>query len=99
MWTSEVVHPKHLSTKKRTVHKILQGHILLIYLCIFSKTGRAVGRRTRVEEFMHLAMVACGSRLEETLTLVKSAVLFSQKKIKVHIFAEDLLIPQFQEKV
>ncbi|XP_077430194.1 glucoside xylosyltransferase 2 isoform X1 [Vanacampus margaritifer] len=63
-----------------------------------SKTGRAVGRRTRVEEFMHLAMVTCGNRLEETLTLVKSAVLFSLKKIKVHIFAEDILIPQFKEK-
>ncbi|XP_077386361.1 glucoside xylosyltransferase 2 isoform X3 [Festucalex cinctus] len=63
-----------------------------------SKTGRAVGRRTRVEEFMHLAMVTCGNRLEETLTLIKSAVLFSLKKIKVHIFAEDILIPQFKEK-
>ncbi|XP_061545103.1 glucoside xylosyltransferase 2 isoform X2 [Phycodurus eques] len=64
-----------------------------------SKEGRAVARRTRVEEVMHLAMVACGNRLEETLTLVKSAVLFNLKKIKFHIFAEDLLIPQFKEKV
>ncbi|XP_061545102.1 glucoside xylosyltransferase 2 isoform X1 [Phycodurus eques] len=64
-----------------------------------SKEGRAVARRTRVEEVMHLAMVACGNRLEETLTLVKSAVLFNLKKIKFHIFAEDLLIPQFKEKL
>ncbi|XP_077582029.1 glucoside xylosyltransferase 2 [Stigmatopora nigra] len=64
-----------------------------------SKGGRTVVRRTRVEEVMHLAMVACGHRLEETLTLVKSAVLFSLKKIKFHIFAEDILIPQFKEKL
>ncbi|XP_061901898.1 glucoside xylosyltransferase 2 isoform X2 [Entelurus aequoreus] len=48
---------------------------------------------------MHLAVVACGNRLEETLTLVKSAVLFSLKKIKFHIFADDLLTPQFKEKL
>ncbi|KAM9800045.1 glucoside xylosyltransferase 2 isoform X1 [Syngnathus typhle] len=61
------------------------------------KTGRATARRPRKEEFMHLAMVACGNRVEETSTLIKSAVLFSLKKIKVHIFAEDPLIPQFKE--
>ncbi|KAM9800047.1 glucoside xylosyltransferase 2 isoform X3 [Syngnathus typhle] len=63
------------------------------------KTGRATARRPRKEEFMHLAMVACGNRVEETSTLIKSAVLFSLKKIKVHIFAEDPLIPQFKEMV
>ena len=56
-------------------------------------------KRTRAEEFMHLAVVACGSRLDETLTMVKSALLFSLKKIKFHIFAEDPLAPQFEERV
>lgn len=73
-------------------------------LCAFfsklqSKAGRPVNKRTRAEEVMHLAVVACGNRLEETLTLVKSALLFSLKKIKFHIFAEDPLAPQFKEKV
>lgn len=48
---------------------------------------------------MHLAVVACGNRLDETLTMVKSALLFSLKKIKFHIFAEDPLAPRFAERV
>lgn len=48
---------------------------------------------------MHLAVVACGNRLDETLTMVKSALLFSIKKIKFHIFAEEDLTEQFQKGV
>lgn len=48
---------------------------------------------------MHLAVVACGNRLDETLTMVKSALLFSLKRITFHIFAEDPLAPQFEERV
>ncbi|XP_029948552.1 glucoside xylosyltransferase 2 [Salarias fasciatus] len=61
--------------------------------------ARPMTRRARAEEVMHLAVVACGSRLDETVTMIKSAVLFSLKKIKVHIFAEDPLAPQFEEKL
>lgn len=61
--------------------------------------GRPVTRRKRAEEVMHLAVVACGSRLDETLTMVKSALLFSLKRITFHIFAEDPLAPQFEERV
>ncbi|XP_056384269.1 glucoside xylosyltransferase 2 isoform X1 [Hyla sarda] len=50
------------------------------------------------EEWMHLAVVACGDRVEETVTMVKSAVLFSMKKIRFHIFAEDALKPEFDRK-
>ncbi|CAB1419532.1 unnamed protein product [Pleuronectes platessa] len=64
-----------------------------------SAVARPVMRRTRAEEFMHLAVVACGNRLDETLTMVKSALLFSLKKIKFHIFAEDPLAPQFKERL
>lgn len=56
-------------------------------------------KRGRVEEVMHLAVVACGNRVDETLTMLKSAVLFSLKKIRFHIFAEDPLAPQFEERV
>lgn len=48
---------------------------------------------------MHLAVVACGDRLEETLTMAKSAVLFSIKRLHVHIFAEDQLHASFMEAV
>ncbi|KAM3914616.1 glucoside xylosyltransferase 2 [Leptodactylus fuscus] len=51
------------------------------------------------EEWMHLAVVACGDRVEETVTMVKSAVLFSVKKIRFHIFAEDALKPEFEQKL
>lgn len=56
-------------------------------------------RRRLPEDLMHLAVVACGNRLDETLTMLKSALLFSLKKIKFHIFAEDPLAPQFEERV
>ncbi|CAJ0942532.1 unnamed protein product [Ranitomeya imitator] len=44
---------------------------------------------------MHLAVVACGDRLEETVTMLKSAVLFSIKPLEFHIFAEDQLHKDF----
>ncbi|CAL1608890.1 unnamed protein product [Knipowitschia caucasica] len=62
-------------------------------------TGRPVTKRARAEEGMHLAVVACGNRLDETLTMVKSALLFSRKKITFHIFAEDPLAPLFKERL
>lgn len=68
-------------------------------LCVFSNVARPVTKRTRAEEVMHLAVVACGNRLDETLTMVKSALLFSIKRITFHIFAEDPLAPQFKERV
>ncbi|XP_067907603.1 glucoside xylosyltransferase 2 [Heterodontus francisci] len=51
------------------------------------------------EEWMHLAVVACGDRLEETMTMLKSVILFSFNKIKFHIFAEDTLQPQFEKSI
>ncbi|KAL0600743.1 Glucoside xylosyltransferase 2, partial [Plecturocebus cupreus] len=50
------------------------------------------------ELWIHLAVVACGSRLEETLVMLKSAVLFSHRKIQFHIFTEDSLKPQFDKQ-
>lgn len=52
-----------------------------------------------LEPPMHLAVVACGERLEETLTMMKSAVLFSIKCLCLHIFAEDQLHASFMEAV
>ncbi|KAK2091560.1 Glucoside xylosyltransferase 2 [Saguinus oedipus] len=51
------------------------------------------------ELWIHLAVVACGSRLEETLVMLKSAVLFSHRKIQFHIFTEDSLKPEFDKQV
>ncbi|XP_006630704.1 glucoside xylosyltransferase 2 [Lepisosteus oculatus] len=62
-----------------------------------SETVKFALKYVSPEEWMHLAVVACGNRLEETLTMLKSALLFSIKKIKFHIFAEDSLGPQFEK--
>ncbi|XP_063730186.1 glucoside xylosyltransferase 1-like isoform X2 [Eleginops maclovinus] len=48
------------------------------------------------DERSHLAVVACGPRLEETLTMLKSAVLFSKKPLHFYIFAEDDLHEPFK---
>ncbi|XP_038164875.1 glucoside xylosyltransferase 1-like isoform X1 [Cyprinodon tularosa] len=47
-------------------------------------------------ESSHLAVVACGPRLEETVTMLKSAVLFSKKLLHFYIFAEDELHDGFR---
>ncbi|XP_031209204.1 glucoside xylosyltransferase 1 isoform X3 [Mastomys coucha] len=55
--------------------------------------------KTRPEEKMHLAVVACGERLEETVTMLKSALIFSIKPLHVHIFAEDQLHNSFKDRL
>lgn len=57
------------------------------------------GLKTRPTEKMHLAVVACGERLEETVTMLKSALIFSVKPLHVHIFAEDQLHESFKDRV
>lgn len=64
-----------------------------------SELGQSGLKVPQAEDIMHLAVVACGNRLEETLTMVKSALLFSIKKIKFHIFAEEELKEQFEREV
>ncbi|KAM9854669.1 glucoside xylosyltransferase 1 [Aulostomus maculatus] len=51
------------------------------------------------DERSHLAVVACGPRLEETLTMLKSAVLFSRKPLKFYIFAENELHDSFRNEL
>ena len=51
------------------------------------------------DETVHLAVVACGDRLEEPQVMIKSAVLLTQAKLHVHIFADDELRPLFKTQV
>ncbi|XP_021916719.1 glucoside xylosyltransferase 2 isoform X2 [Zootermopsis nevadensis] len=46
-----------------------------------------------------LAVVACGDRLSETLVMIKSAILFTQKPLNFIVLADDPLIPSFKEKL
>lgn len=64
-----------------------------------SEVERSGSKVTQAEDVMHLAVVACGNRLDETLNMAKSALLFSIKKIKFHIFAEEDLAEQFEKGV
>ncbi|XP_066526044.1 glucoside xylosyltransferase 1 isoform X2 [Hoplias malabaricus] len=59
------------------------------------KTESSVSNVDSVEP-VRLAVVACGPRLEETLTMLKSAVLFSNRALHFHIFAEDELHSGFK---
>ncbi|KAL6473587.1 hypothetical protein MHYP_G00171480 [Metynnis hypsauchen] len=52
---------------------------------------KSVSAGKRGEEMMHLAVVACGTRQEEAVSLLKSAVILSQRTMRFHIFAEDQL--------
>jgi len=50
------------------------------------------------KEAIHLAVVACGDRMPETIILLKSAVMFSSSTLlHFHIFTEAELQPQFKE--
>ena len=48
---------------------------------------------------IHICIVACGDRLEESLVLLKSAVLFAKSPLVFHIFAEDHLQQSFKDQV
>ena len=47
-------------------------------------------------EGVHIAVVACGDRLDETLTMIKSVLLFSIGNVNLHIFADDELKEKFE---
>uniref|UniRef100_A0A3Q3JEG0 Glucoside xylosyltransferase 1 n=1 Tax=Monopterus albus TaxID=43700 RepID=A0A3Q3JEG0_MONAL len=55
--------------------------------------------KEKSDERSHLAVVACGPRLEETLTMLKSSILFSKKPLHFYIFAEDELHDSFKNAV
>ncbi|XP_052065868.1 glucoside xylosyltransferase 2-like isoform X1 [Mytilus californianus] len=48
---------------------------------------------------IHLSVVACGDRAEETIVLLKSAVLFTTGPLIFHIFAEFDFQPMFKQKL
>uniref|UniRef100_UPI0037E7B778 glucoside xylosyltransferase 1-like isoform X2 n=1 Tax=Semicossyphus pulcher TaxID=241346 RepID=UPI0037E7B778 len=60
------------------------------------RDGSSSAVKERSDERSHLAVVACGPRLEETLTMLKSAVLLSKKPLHFYIFAEDDLHESFR---
>ncbi len=45
------------------------------------------------QEMIHLAVVVCGSRTEEALTMLKSAVILTSHPFHAHVFADDNAMP------
>nr|XP_057933754.1 glucoside xylosyltransferase 2-like [Doryrhamphus excisus] len=101
------IHPKSLSGC-RVIGKcwkvvgiaVVCGFVLFVYLWGGKRNDETWGNcqgNPGDEATMHLALVACGNRLEEVITVIKSAVLFSIGKIKFHILAEDHLTPQLKK--
>uniref|UniRef100_A0A1A8IW99 Glucoside xylosyltransferase 1 n=1 Tax=Nothobranchius kuhntae TaxID=321403 RepID=A0A1A8IW99_NOTKU len=74
-------------------------HLYHRYVMRQHSQGEAAGNSIGIksEPAMHLAVVACGERLQETLTMIKSAVLFNIKFLHLHVFAEDQLHDSFTE--
>ena len=76
---------------------------LLIYLLHQqnSKNATETTSDSRSANAIHIAVVACGERLQETLTMIKSALLFNHSKelLRFLIFAESHLIAGFREKL
>uniref|UniRef100_A0A7N4PEF6 Glucoside xylosyltransferase 1 n=2 Tax=Sarcophilus harrisii TaxID=9305 RepID=A0A7N4PEF6_SARHA len=64
--------------------------------CFWEATFRYRLMKTQSSDTMHLAVVACGERLEETITMIKSAIIFSIQPLQFHIFAEDQLHHSFK---
>lgn len=48
---------------------------------------------------IHLSLVACGDRAEESVILLKSAVLFTNRPLVFHVFAEADLQVYFQRQI
>ena len=44
-------------------------------------------------------MVSCLNRVEETLVMLKSALLQTKAKLKFHVFADDENMPKFKSEV
>ncbi|XP_017772638.1 PREDICTED: glucoside xylosyltransferase 2 [Nicrophorus vespilloides] len=66
-------------------------------------TGRPVLLPTKKKlvnsHIVTVAVVACGDRLHETLTMIKSAIMLSQVHLRFIVVTEDNLIENFQEKL
>lgn len=56
-------------------------------------------RMLQWKQSIHIAVVSCGDRMEESLIMLKSAILFSQSHLVFHIFTEPHLIKSFQEQL
>lgn len=53
----------------------------------------------RIQEDVVICVVACGDRLEESLTMMKSALIFSKRSLRFIVISDNNLIQAFTEKL
>ncbi len=87
----------------RTVFRLLSIAALAIAVAVLVYRGGSPGPGARAAvppgEEIHIAVAACGDRLDETLVMMKSAVLLSRHHLTFHVFADDGLRPRFDQSV
>lgn len=71
--------------------------ILLLPLAL--STLPAAAQAPGKPEEIHLAVTACGDRLEEALVMLQSAARSAHGHLTFHVFADDELRPRFQERL
>jgi UDP-xylose:glucoside alpha-1,3-xylosyltransferase len=65
---------------------------------IFAKASKKVGKS--IEDEVVICVVACGNdRLDESLTMLKSALIFSKRPLRFIVISDYDLIPAFHEKL
>jgi lipopolysaccharide biosynthesis glycosyltransferase len=73
--------------------------ILLLLLPFALQAPPAAAQAPGTPEEIHLAVTACGDRLEEALVMLQSAARSARGPLTFHIFADDELRPRFEERL
>lgn len=76
------------------------GTVVCLYILIIDFFFLCIYRAQRLPEIV-IAVVACGMRLQETLNMLKSAIIFNVERMPLRfvIVTEQNLITSFKEKV
>ncbi|XP_039271486.2 glucoside xylosyltransferase 1-like isoform X1 [Styela clava] len=63
----------------------------IFQFCLSKEIEMNFGETKLDDPLIHIAVVACGDRLEETLISIKSSLMFTKRSIFYHIFTEEEL--------
>ncbi len=73
--------------------------LAVLCLCAASPAHATETAEPAPDGRIHLAVTACGDRLEEALVMLGSAVRSARAPLTFHIFADDELRPRFEERL
>lgn len=65
----------------------------------FSKSTIVFEKKIQENEEVVICVVACGDRLEESLTMMKSALIFTKRTLRFIVISDNNLIQAFTEKL